>query len=779
MENSNLKKKDELINIKEIWNGLLKYWYLFIVSFVVCFGVLFVYLKIKNPVYQIYAEVLISEDDKGGKGGSLLSSSLMKGFSFGGMIGGGAVDDEVLVFKTHSLLKEVAEELDLCRTYTERKGLAKKTFYKNSPIVVDVPPMMLDTLSTGLSVKVKVDKKGENIRVKVKDGFFKTLGNVEATSFPVTVETAYGTFVVRPTEYYIPGKKHKFNVSIVGSDLKTEGLRKYLHVALSSKKANGVSLDYQDINVERGKDLLNTMMAIYNRRVLEDKNVSAHATAVFIDSRLESVQRELEEAERRVEKFKKDNNLTDIEVEAKIILENSSKQRQALLEAETQYSVVNMTLEFLSRPENKYALVPVTAGLPSDGAADAVNMYNQLLLQRMRMLRTAKESNISLQTLTAQIDQMRENVLNTVIKAKEYNEIARNDLKAQENLLQNRLKGMPLQERLYMELKRDQLVKDELYIFLLQQKEENNLALAAAVPKGRIIDSAFNLSKPQSPKKMKLAFTTFILALLLPVLFVIIKQMLTVKFEDKHALRKLTNLPIAGELCVSTASDTVVVKEGDTSSIVELFRLLRTNLQFLLTAKDSKVVLLTSSVSGEGKSFISINLAMSLSLLNKKVVLVGLDIRNPRLMDYMKVRSKIGMTSYLASNSMTESEIIVPSTYSPNLDVIFSGPIPPNPSELLLSDRLDHLFAYLREQYDYVIVDSAPVGMVSDTFSLMRITDATLYVCRANYTHKDHIMYVNELVATNKLKNVALVINGTTARQGYGYGYGAHMQKKK
>ena len=311
----------------------------------------------------------------------------------------------------------------------------------------------------------------------------------------------------------------------------------------------------------------------------------------------------------------------------------------------------------------------------------------------------------------------------------------------------------------------------------MQKYEENALTLAITSPKGQIVDRAFNYNKPSSLSTSMLLIIGFIIGLIIPSAYLYIKFLFRTKFSSREELEQITRVPILGEVCVNYSKERVVVKEGDTSSIAELFRLMRTNLQFLLTGKQDKVILLTSSVSGEGKSFVSVNLSISLSLLKKRTIIIGLDIRNPQLAEYMNIKSRWGITNYLASEDVTIDDIIVPSNINPMLDVIVAGPIPPNPAELLLNQRLDNLFAELRERYDYIIIDSAPVGMVSDTFSLTRVSDTTVYVCRANYTQRDHIRYCNTIVGENRLRNVSLVINATTAKQGYGYGYNQNGER--
>ena len=379
--------------------------------------------------------------------------------------------------------------------------------------------------------------------------------------------------------------------------------------------------------------------------------------------------------------------------------------------------------------------------------------------------------------LEEQIDASRQNVISTVKTALESTNIALKDLRDKEAKFYDRIRTMPTQEREFISIFRQKAIKEELYIFLLQKQEENALTLAMASPKGQIVDEAYNFVEPVSlSTTMKLAIG-FLIGLILPAIYLYLRAIFQTKFSTKEEVERMTRIPILGELCTHHSNSNIVVHEGDNSSISELFRLLRTNLQFMLTGKKDKVVLLTSSVSGEGKSFVSVNLAIALSLLKKRVLIIGLDIRNPRLSEYLNVSSLFGITTYLASEEVEIDQIIVPSNINPLLDIITAGPVPPNPAELILSNRLDALFDELRNRYDYIIVDSAPVAMVSDTVSLMRIADAVIYVCRANYTQREYIRYCNNLVTDGRLRNVSLVVNATNSSQGYGYGVGPNGER--
>ena len=773
MSQSNLN--NETVNLIEIAKTIKNNWLIFLISVICCVGLAFTYSKISKDKYVVVSNIMIRADMSSSSGNMV--GSFMQQMGLGNLMGQSvSVDDELHIITSHSLMLETAQKLELNRVHIFKENFFNRWVEFNG-YAVDVIDInnVCDTLRTTLNFKVKLDKEGR-ADIKVNSGFFKEYANVKNVELPYTLNTIYGDFIVTSTPDYIPGEKYNYNVRVSGFDYTAEELGKNVTMYIPDKMSNLITLTIETPYISYGKELLNTICDLYNKRGIDEKNIEATNSERFINERLEIIRKELNEAEIQVEQYKKEHNLSDIETEIKAVLENNIQSHRQLVEAETMSQVIDHIISFISQPENKYEMVPFSASLEV-GAASFIESYNKLVLARLNMLASAKEGSPALALLEKQIDASRENVITSLHTSKASNDIALNELRKQEEKITSRISTAPTQEREFISIYRQKVIKEELYIFLLQKYEENALTLAITSPKGQIVDRAFNYNKPSSLSTAALLIIGFIIGLLIPSLYLYIKYLFRTKFSSREELEQITRIPILGEVCVNYSKERVVVKEGDTSSIAELFRLMRTNLQFLLTGKNDKVILLTSSVSGEGKSFVSVNLSISLSLLKKRTIIIGLDIRNPQLAEYMNIRSRLGMTNYLASEDINIDDIIVPSNINPMLDVIVAGPIPPNPAELLLNQRLDNLFKELRERYDYIIVDSAPVGMVSDTFSLTRIADTTVYVCRANYTQRDHIRYCNSIVAEERLRNVSLVINATTAKQGYGYGYNQNGER--
>ena len=765
MENFN--KNSELTDYTQIIKKYLKHWQLFVISVIVCGAIAFAYAKIKKDIYLVNADLLISEED----GGSSTQSPLLKQFSFGNFLGGGGnVDDEVNLLGAYSTFRSVVARLGLNKTHVVRTGfLQKKYLYKEYPVEVYAAPTVEDTLSIRLRFKVRIDEKGR-ISTTVR-GKGKILAKAESDMFPQSISTPYGDFIVNSTPDYEPGEKLATDISICGYDVEAENAYERTTVSIPDKKANLIHLEIEETEIERGKDLLNTIIARYNERGIEQKNWETKQKAGFIDERIALVMQELTETEKLIEAYKKKHHLTDIETEARIMVEQNTLLREKGAELESQEQMVGVIEDFL-RQNRKNELIPFNTSLADEASGKAIQQYNELMLERMKVAFSAKENNPSLQILDNQIEATRKNVLETLQGLKESLAISRKIFNEQENEFLARIKDMPTQEREFVDMQRQQLVKQELFLYLLQQREENALALLMTTPKGTIVNEAYNWSEPVSTPKIAILFAGLIMGFILPFIYLFLKDLLRTKFSTRAELEALTSIPVLGEICTEKSNERIVIREGENSSISELFRLVRNNIQFILNNKDEKVILITSSIAGEGKSFVGSNLAISMALLGKRVLLIGMDIRNPQLANYLDLHHAKGLTNYLADAQTQVDEIVIRDALLKNLDVILAGPVPPNPSELLLSGRVDELFALLRKEYDYIIIDSAPVSMVSDTFSLTRISDATIYVCRANFTTKEYIRYANRIVSEKRLKKVSFVLNGTDAKQGYGYGYG-------
>lgn len=762
--------RSEIIDIAGLFRTYLSKWYYFAISVIVCCGAAYCYTKIKKPVYQVNANVLISQEEDAGGLSSMGGISDLFGNS-------GYVEDEVFVVSSHSVFKDVAKDLGLYKSHIVKNNLLAKEFkYAEFPVEVFPKEGIVDTLRSAIEFDVRVSEDG-SVSVEA-EAEKQTIAEVKNGKFPVKLKTKFGEFTLMKTKYYQPGKDLRTIITLMGYDAAAEVLAEEVSVGIASKKSNVIALNIQTTDIEYGMDLLNEIVKKYNERGVAEKSFKGRRTAEFLAERISLLEADLTSSEAVIEEYKRNNGIVDVSTEASYQLAKKSALEEKLLRAETDFEIIKITREFLSNPDNAYSMIATSPG--SASVQSAISTYNQLILKRMELLRNAKGDNVALQTLTQQIDMSRENIEKSLSNAYETAQMTLNDLRGEVAQVGGRLDKIPKQEREYLSLRRQQEVKQQLYLFLLKRQEETELMIANSVPKGIIVDEAYSMNEPVSMSKKMILLIAFMMGLVLPMMLIYLRKLLRSKFETKEDVEELTSVPLLGEICVDKSGKSLVVKEKGSSIASELFRLVRTNLQFVMNGRDDKVVLMTSTVSGEGKSFVSINLASSLAMLeNKRVLLLGMDIRSPKLSEYLSIGAPHGLTEYLSSETISLDEIIIREPVQPNLDVITAGPVPPNPAELLMSKRVDDLFEQLRTMYDYIIVDSAPVGMVSDTFTLARISDVTVYVCRANYTSLRDVNFINNLYEENRLKKMALVVNGTTAKKGYGYGYGEAYKDNK
>lgn len=759
------QQEEQIIDFGAFVRKYKRYWWLFLLSLIACISLAFVYLKIAKRVYNVKAVVLVAQDDNGaGAGASLLKSMKLMGQ-------GSKVDDEMVVFSSQELCTQVVKQLKLNRSYIEDKGWFKpeRDHYNSSPIEVIAPEEMYDTLSS-VKFKIDVDKAGR-ANIKATSGKHK-LADVKGATLPTTLKTVYGTFAIKATEKFKQGKECHITARLTGNQILGERLNKRIKVKLASKKSNGINLSIAENNKSRGIDILNTLMDLYNDRGQREKDEQAINTAKFIDERLALIYKGLTSSEADIESYKKAHKIVDPELQIKSAVAKQELNDRAIVKLETNKQLLGMVRDFVNNPANKHSYIPFE--VDSSAASGSIRAYNNLLAKRQELAQSAKGDNLALKQLDEQIDAMHGNVLQGINSSIKGVDMQLNKMRSQANMTASEMGQVPTEEREARELLRQQGIQNTLYTFLLEKREENALVLAATTPKGKIVDHAYAQTTPISPNRMVVLVMALLASLLLPLLLVYLKDLFTTKFSNQDELEEISQVPFIGHIHHNRHNTQLVVKEGKTSAIVELFRYVRNNLQFMLNKEDDKVILVTSSVSGEGKSFISTNIASSFALLGKRVALVGMDIRSPKLATMLDLQEVPGVTSYLSRSDVTLDQIAQPCREVNGLDVFVGGAIPPNPSELLLSDRVKDMFRDLRERYDVIIVDSAPVAMVSDSFALDKYSNATVYVTRANYTKRNLIKFMNRIAANKQLKNMCVVLNDTKPSNDntYGYGYG-------
>ena len=766
---------EEEVNIQELLFRYLIHWPWFVASVLFCVVCAFAYLKVATPVYNVSATVLIKDEDKGG--GATMASELEK-MGLGGMMNTKSnVDNEVEVLKSKSLALEVVEQLNLYVNYQNEDGWISKEMYRTSPVLVSLTPQEADQLPKPMKVKMNLLAPGK-MDVEIEVGEKKYQKHLD--KLPAVFPTDEGTvaFLANLDTLVAKWGEVQHITATIGNPMATaKGYSGSLSISPTSKTTSVVNISLQNSSTQRGKDFINKLIEVYNINTNNDKNEVAQKTAEFIDERIAIISKELGSTEQDLETFKRTAGITDLSSEAKIALEGNAEYEKRRVENQTQISLVKDLQRYLQG--NEYEVLPSNVGLKDAALAAAIAKYNEMLMERNRLLRTSTENNPTIINLTSSIHAMRANVVASMDATLKGLQITKADLQREAKRFSQRISDAPTQERQFVSIARQQEIKAGLYLMLLQKREENAITLAATANNAKIIDAAIPDDSPVAPKKTMILLAALMLGAGIPVCVIYLIGLAQVTIEGRADVEKLTTLPVIGDIPVADdlKGSSIAVFENQNNLMSETFRGIRTNLQFLLE-EGQKVVMVTSTVSGEGKSFVSANTAISLSLLGKKVVIVGLDIRKPGLNKVFNLSTKEqGITQFLTDPKRNIMDLVQQSDINANLFILPGGAVPPNPTELLARKGLEEAIEQLKQYFDYIVLDTAPVGMVTDTQLISRVADLTVYVCRADYTRKSEFALVNELATTNKLPRIGIAINGLDLKKkkyGYYYGYGKY-----
>lgn len=758
----------------------LSKWKWFVLSLFIVIGLAGFYILCQVPSYKVDSLILII--DKWSKTeGDVLTQSL------GITSGADNIITEIQVMRSRTITKKIVNDLELHTRYEYEGGLRNTPLYNNTPIVVKPDTTTdLGLLLTGIDLKIT--RPGDKNSYDIKGKYTMTTSayvegeekEIDLTNVQLP-HTLYlptvGTFIIEQVAGYEPLDKTLL-VNISNPNEVAINLSKDLALAQFEKTAPLISASYTTPLPQMGIDIINRMVYYYNQEGIAEKNLASTNTEAFITNRLVSIQKELSDVEENVEQYRTQRGLTDLSSEAEIYLKQTSESDKERSRLDVQMNLIEYVESFLANPENTYAPIPIL-GIDEGGMSNLITEYNKAVAERERLLNSSSESNPVIKEISQNIMALKSTVLQGIAATRKSIELSKQDLARQDAENERKIRNVPQYERELTDIMRQQRIKENLYVFLLEKREENALTQTLAVGDARIIDEPTPGLKPVAPKKAQIALIAFVLAMLIPAAIIYIKGLIFPSFHDKVELEKLTQIPVLSEIPNCNKDEFFVVKEKSNNTASELFRLLRNNLQFTLTSPDKKVIMVTSSVSGEGKTFISSNLATAFAHTGKKVLIIGLDIRRPMAALHFGFDNKKGITNYLSGQETNVDNIIQP-THTKGLDIIPGGPVPPNPNELLLTKNLDNLIAEMRNRYDIIIIDSAPVGMVSDSFLIDRVIDTTLFVTRSKYTSRSHVKNINAYSANGRLKSLYLCINAvdmTTRtysyrRYGYGYGYG-------
>lgn len=780
------RPQEEEINLREELDKYLRYWPWFLIGVVIALLLAFVYLKYTTPKYNTTASIII-KDDKG-KG----QTSEMAAFADMGLLSGmgaSSIENEIGILQSKRLMSNVVKALNLNGTYFEEGPVKAVELYDRSPLQVQVLKMDERELrrtiqnEAGNSFRIKIQENGklEVVNPETEEVMQAEIGKPFSLDFAevVLVENIDSDPLdLAETEAVLV----KFNPveSVV------QKYRGAVQVNLTDKNSSLLELSLQDPVKTKAQDILDQLVLEYNREAIEDKNLVARNTASFIDERLAIINEELDSVEVGKEEFKESNQLTDIEAESEMFIETASEYKKRNQEVGTQMELANAMIDFL-KASSESDLLPANLGLQGEGVNQQIEEFNNLVLERNRILSGSTERNPVVVRLNSQINQIKGNILQTLERMRSNLQIAQADLQRQGAAIGSQISAVPAKERQYRGIERQQNIKEALYLFLLEKREENSLSLAVTAPKAKIVDRAYSGNEPVSPKSKIVLLAALILGLLVPFLFIYIRNLLNNKITDRTDIENASkDIPIVGEIPRIAKKESDLITVNDRSVLSESFRIMVTNLQYLLVnsldREKAVKLFVTSTVKGEGKTFIAFNLGITFANMKKKVIIVGADLRNPQLQRYeTNARNYTGVSDYLYDSRINLKDIISKSESHPKMDILASGSIPPNPSELLRSERMLKLLNELEAIYDYVIVDTAPSMLVADTFLINKYADLTLYVTRAGFTEKKLLGFATDAKKEGKLHHVSFVLNDVEmANFGYGNKYGyAYGEEKK
>lgn len=763
-------EQDELtIDYRAFLQKCLKHWRWFATSVLACLIIAFIYLRYTAPMYNVTAGVLIQQKDSKGSLGGLSGGALGMLSGLGGISFSSSFDNELEIMQSRTLLKKVVTDLGLYISTAQRRITGYTiSMYKTSPIQVYLSPEEATELESSVKVKTTYTPEGkltaqiEYIQENEEQEIEKTFDKLPAV-FPTPIGVL--SFTKNDSLLTEMQKKEKDNIKLItyiNSPIEVAKAYKESLTIEGGKKTTIAQVSLQDNDKQRAIDFINYLVACYNQDILDEKSKVVLQTSDFIRERMEVVNQELNTAESEIADFKQKAGLTDISTDAELLLQESAKYEQLRIENQTQIRLVEFLRDYIQDPAHANEVIPANVGLQEGKLTAAIDEYNSLLAERRRLLRTSSESNPAVINLNDGIQTLQKSIQTTVASTLKGLQITQNDLERQMRQFTNRINSAPQQEKEYINLARQQEIKSRLYLVLLQQREENILSLGLTTDTGRIVEETLADNSPVSPKKKMVALAALFLGLCIPAGIIFLLDLFGTKMRNRSDIEKQTNIPFLTELPhgQQIQKGRLVVQENQNGQMEEAFRSLRTQLLFQLDTTD-KVILFTSAQGGEGTTFVASHTAASLAFLGKKVVVVDMNLRHPGLPQYFSLSTDAkGMTDYLNSPKQVRLlDLVQPSAVHANLDVLPGGALVTNSTELVGQEAFADAISQLKEKYDYVILDTAPLPLVTDTVLIGRTADICVFVCRAGVTPKSACDYLNTLSCEQKFPKLAVLLN--------------------
>lgn len=757
----------------------LSKWKLILLSLIICIGLAYIYLRYATYVYQATTTIKINSEKKSERLPELAALQdyglFSKNFA--------NVADEIEIIKSRTLIRRVVKDLKLNKRYFVRGKIKEQEVYTNPPIVVSFfeSDSLLNLVDTTLYVKIKSPTKFTLSNEESNELLEIESSNAREYAFGDRIKTGFGDIIITPSinENNIISEK-SIKIQMLPVEKVVEQYQKMITVAPAKEASNILNITLTENIREKAKLILDKVVEEYNNEVISDKQLVVQATSDFINNRLEIVSNELEKIDLTAETLQKNHRLTALATQSDIFLQSEKENETKLVSTSNQIQLVDYMKDYLAENDTNSELLPADIGISDSNVNQITKSYNELVLQRNRILKTSTEKNPTVINLNNEIAALRNNLNQSLNNIQTTNEITLNSLKREDARISSQIYSAPTKARQFRDVARQQNIKESLFLYLLQKREETAISFGISTPNAKVIDTAYASYKPESPKKTTVYLAALILGLFLPLSIIYLLDILDTKIRSKNDVLKLISAPFIGDIPRSKTKARLV-KSIDYSPKAEAFRIIRTNINFMLQEIDTKckTIFVTSTTSQEGKSHTSINLASSFSFSEKRTLIIETDIRVPRVNDYLNIKSDIGLTNFISDKSLNVEDVIVKAKDNPFLDVIPSGAIPPNPAELLMSDRLKHLFDTVKKKYDYIIVDTAAVGLVTDTLLISKFADMFIYVVSANNIDKRQLHIAQTMYTEKRLPNMAVLLNGTLHKRGYGYGYGNNPNRKK
>ena len=774
MSTNSINNKENIVELFELY---LSKWKLILFCLIIAIAVAFFKIRYSTFLYQANATIKLKEDENSR---SLAEISSLQNGGLASTLPN--VTDEVAVIKSRSILTQVVKDLKLNIKYYVSGKVKKEEIYLNPPVNINffLSDSEVSEINESLFIKIISEQKFELSKVNTNKLLEFEDGEKTVHSFGDKIKGDFGDFVITPNiGNYGSDPGSYVEISITPIHTVVESYLNNIKIN-TADKSNVITLSLKESIKEKARLILDKTIEKYNEDVINDKDQIIETTSDFITSRLNVVSNELEQVDFTAEKLQKDNRLTALSSQSNIFLESERQTEAKINQTSNQLQLVEFMSDRLKKEDTDSDLLPADIGIADGNVAQITKSHNELVLQRDRILKNSSEKNPTVIKLNDQINALKQNLNQSLNNIKSANEITLNNLNREDSRIRGQIYSAPGKERQFRDIKRQQDIKESLYLYLLEKREETAITLGMSTSNAKIIDYAYTNNDPVSPKKNVIYLAAILIGLFVPVSFIYVKNLLDTKVHSKDDLQKLIKAPYLGDIPKSDKKH-LMVQKVDYSPKAEAFRIIRSNINFMLQSKKNscKTLFVTSTTAQEGKSHTSTNLAKSFSFSEKKVLLIETDIRVPRVNDYLDINPDKGLTDYISDKSLSISDVTLSVEDNAFLDVIPSGTIPPNPAELLMSDRINELFDIAKQSYDYIVVDTAAVGLVTDTLLISDHADMFIYVVSVNNIDKRQLHIAQTLYDEKRLPNMALLLNGTVKKKGYGYGYGNNPQRKK